>query len=109
MVARQYRYFLQISSVNGIPEIDGDGNYTEGKESFATIGMCRDEAARPGDFTTTTDGQKVGFSWLVYAPLGTPDIPYGKTVRVIDESENVRATGTVKRFHRGYYNCRIWL
>lgn len=107
MVA-QYRYTLEMGYIAETPERDEDGNYTEGRQLWKCLGRCRDEAATKGDFTTTTDGEKVSFSWIVYAPLSTPDILFGKTVRVTD-GETVRAIGTVKRFYRGQLNCRIWL
>lgn len=108
-MVKQYPYKLFLSTFSGQPERDADGNYVKGTENFTEIGKCRDEAGSPGQFTTTADGQKVEFSWIVYAPKDSPDIPYGKTVKVEDEAGNIRALGTVKRFYRGQLNCRLWL
>lgn len=105
----QYPYTLEIGIVSTTPTRDENGDYTEGQMQWQTVGKCRDEAASRGDFTTTTDGQRVSFSWMVYAPPGTPEIAYEKTVRVTDQHGNIRAAGTVKRFYRGQMNCRIWL
>lgn len=105
----QYPYILQLSSQSGELERDENGDYIQGSESFTTVGKCRDEAGTPGQFTVTADGQKVDFSWIVYAPKDIPEIPFGKTVRVIDEAGNIRAFGTVKRFYSGQLNCRLWL
>lgn len=108
MVA-QYPYKLELSNLSGEPQRDENGDYVEATESFTEIGNCRDEAGAPGQFTTTTDGQQISFSWIVYLPKTAPDIAYGKTVRVTDGNGNVRAYGTVKRFYRGQLNCRLWL
>ncbi|WP_392436463.1 hypothetical protein ACF3N7_05365 [Cruoricaptor ignavus] len=108
MVVQQYPYTLEVSEIDGENHRDENGDYTEGIEAFLEIGKCRDEAGSPGQYTITEDGQKVSFSWIVYAPLNTPEIEGGRIVRVVSAGK-VRAMGVVKRFYRGQLNCRIWL
>ncbi len=69
---------------------------------------CRYEPNDAGRTTTSNDGQRIDFGGMVYMSNENEDISTGTSVEVF-KLDKLIAAGTVKRFHRGMMNARIWV
>lgn len=68
---------------------------------------CRFEPNAEGDTIPTTDGQRLEYSWNVFAPLDQPDVPEWIEFTGTDKHGEQIAEGVVKRFKRGQMNLTI--
>lgn len=84
---------------------DALGNWVipSGTEEVAVF-ECRAEANDSGREIRGVDGTLVKFGYIIYMPLTEYNFAYGQDVDIVGMT-----TGTVKKFHRGQLNCRIWI
>lgn len=94
---------------------DTNGNWIAGTEEDDPLEFkCRAEPQSGNGYIQGIDGAKVNYSYIVYCPLDTPNVPVGSTIKIVTEPETdwtdeVYFTDTVKRFSRGQLNVRLWL
>lgn len=103
----QYPYILQTLQQTDAVQ-DENGNWTPGGEEWVTHSKCRDESGS-GRQVRGEDGSAIVVNFLVQCPLGTPAVPANTSIRVVDESENVRATGKVLYSRKDRLHTRIWV
>lgn len=109
----QYPHKLQYITA-GDPYQDGNGNWVNPSESTAWLNAtdletdCRDQPNDKGVATTVVDGDVLEFGSIVFCELDVPDLKRNDRVRISHDS-NVRLEGTVKRFSRDAFHCRIWV
>ncbi len=68
---------------------------------------CRFEPNAEGDTIPSTDGNRLEYSWNVFAPLDQPDVPEWIEFTGTDKQGKQIAEGVVKRFKRGQLNLTI--
>ena len=49
------------------------------------------------------------YSYVVYLNLDTRDFQIGEQVKLYDLNDKELSVHTVKGFHRGQLNCKLWL
>ncbi|WP_262246960.1 hypothetical protein [Parapedobacter soli] len=109
----QYPHKLQYIT-SGDPYQDADGNWVNPSESTDWLNAtsletdCRDQPNDKGVKMTVVDGEVLEFGSVVYCELDVPDLSRGDRVR-INHGSKVRLEGTVKRFSRDEFHCRIWV
>lgn len=89
--------------------VDGDGNYLPQSADLIFACYCRDESNSSGRKVSNGEGSHIEYSSLIYAPDDCPDLKPADYIEVSDNSGTKRVTGTVLRFSRDRYNCRIWV
>lgn len=92
---------------------DADGNWQPGTPDVTTTASCRAESSTGDGYISGVDGNKIGYTWIVYLPSGTQKVKVGTSIVVvgpgIEGGTETILEDTVKRFSRGQLNCRIWL
>ena len=106
----QYPHILKFSIVTGgSEEIDENGDTVIVPGATTTIEVkCRFEPNGSGEQIPSADGLKLDYSWIVYMPLGQPEIPEGIDVTGY-LNERLIASGNVKRFNEGTMNAMAWV
>ena len=104
-----YPHTLELSTPAD-SEQDADGNWVAAAGTTVET-LCRAEVRErvTDGLRPATDGNVIQYGWVIYMPQGAPSLPVGASVTVKDESLNIVASDTVKRFSRGQLNARAWL
>jgi hypothetical protein len=104
----QYPHKITINVMPLLAAQDGDGNWVSAAP-IPTEMPCRAEPNAKGSFIIGPDGTQVYFAWMIYMPTPASDIALGTKVTILDENDNQKGGGEVKRYNRGQLNSMIWL
>lgn len=85
---------------------DVQGNWTLVTGTDVTL-ECRMETNSGRSFLTGTDGSRIDYAAIVYLQTGT-DIKVGGKV-IIKKGVDVLQETTIKHFHKGQLNMRLWV
>lgn len=99
----QYPHTITLS-LKAEPAQSEDGTLTAGAELEPLTIRCRAEANGSGKKIAGTDGTLTDYTWDIFAPRQTAEIPEGTPYLL-----NGAITGTVKRAINNQFNTRIWL
>jgi len=103
---RQYPHTITVT-ITAASTQDSDGNWVPG--SISTLQKeCRAEPNGGNGKVVTADGVVIDYAWEVYMPLPAVAIPVGAKVEVHDGATLI-LSDTVKRYHVGQLNCKLWL
>lgn len=70
---------------------------------------CRaEDNVRSNYIINEVDGSRVEFSFVIHFDKSSNSIPTGIQVQVMNDQE-IKASGIVKRFHKGQLHNRIWI
>lgn len=105
-MVNQYPHTLSVETADS-PGRDSEGNYLEPILTL-TQQPCRVEANDRGRTIVGDDGMQLQHAWTVYLRAGGAAVSVGTLVKVYDGAE-LLLSATVKRYHRGQLNARIWL
>jgi hypothetical protein len=105
-MVRQYSHRLVITAISGSTQ-DGNGNWVTNTPSTMEKN-CRAEPNSKNAMVKSDDGTQIVFDFTVYLPLPVDRIAVGTKVTVYNGTE-VLCINTVKRFHPGQLNARLWL
>ena len=105
----RYHNKLYYASITGDSSRDESGNFIPKSVDFVFGCYCRDESNSFGRKVSNGEGSHVEYTSLVYAPADCPILNAGDLVEVKDVQGALRTSGTVLRFSKDRYNCRIWL
>lgn len=86
---------------------DGDWVVPEQEESEMQL-ECRYEPNDAGRSSVSEDGVEFQYGGMIYLSKDTPYILNGTSLDVFYDSVAI-ASGTVKRFHKGKMNAKIWV
>ncbi len=102
----QYPHVLTVT-VSGVATKNVNGDWIK-QPATTSAGMpCRAEPQNGNGLIKGADGNEVNFSWIIYLPLSTINIPQGATVEVY-EGGLLKCKEVVQRFSRGQLNARVW-
>lgn len=107
-VLKLFGYTLQWKEETE-PYYDEQGDLVVNTATWSEGVKC--DIAHAGGHATITnyeDGQKVGYSHVVYMKTSVPDFHYGQHVRVIKDGIIIIETD-VKGFMRYQLQCKLWL
>ena len=106
-MVKQYPHILYATAVTDSVQ-DSEGNWIPGTSSTITK-VCRAEpSSNLKSFVIGTDGQHLDYSWIVYMPLSTEIYQAGTKVEVKNNGATI-VNDTIKQFHKGQLNMRLWL
>lgn len=88
---------------------DDSGDFIGQSEDYSFLCYCRDESNTSGRKVSNGESAQIEYSFMVYAPLNCPDLATGDQIVVRGKEGATRLWGTVIRFSRDRYNCRIWV
>jgi hypothetical protein len=107
-MVKQYPHTLRTTKVVSPSVQDPNtGDWTPGATAIVNVD-CRAEVNDEHGWLTATDGSRVDYNWTVYLPLSSDTYNVGSQVEILDGA-TVIANDTIKRFHKGQLNMRIWL
>ena len=106
-MVKQYPHILEYAAVNASTQ-DPQGNWVTGSSTGNLEKQCRAEPNSGNGYLTSEQGVRIDYGWIVYLPLPVEIIPAGTRVEVKKDGVTI-ASNTVKRFHEGQLNARIWL
>jgi hypothetical protein len=104
-VVRQYPHILKFTPA-GDSTRDTDGNWVPGTAGSEVQLQCRAEPEGIGSYLVGSESKRIDYSWIVYMPLGS-SVEEGAEVTI--DTGAAEITDTVKRFHEGQLNARVWL
>ena len=107
VIPKQYPYDLYVKVIIS-PELNGNGDYVGGSESWVFASKCRDENNSRNAVITTVDSETIAFEAVVQLPKTCPEISYNDTVEVRYEGA-VRVKGTCKGFRKDQLHSRLWI
>jgi hypothetical protein len=108
----QYPHILKFDIVTGgSEEIDENGDTVIVPGATTTIEVkCRFEFNTFGEMIVSADGANLHFGWVVFMPIGQPEIVNGTTIEGYnDDRPLTNARGEVKRYVKGQMNARLWI
>lgn len=85
---------------------DANGNWQSSGET-TTVSDCRLEPNTSNKFLALSDGKRIDYAAILYMPIGVT-IPAGAKVKV-EHGSTVLIETTVKHFHQGQLNQKVWL
>jgi hypothetical protein len=104
-VVNFYPHILKFTPA-GDSTRDTDGNWIPGADASEVQLQCRAEPEAIGAYLVGADSKRIDYSWIVYMPLGST-VEEGVSVTI--DTGATEITDTVKRFHKGQLNARVWL
>jgi hypothetical protein len=107
MFGEQYPQIAKVF-VSAKSTKDVNGDLVAGAITFTEY-KCRAEFMRGGGFIQNADGTRSDFSWLIYMGPITGYIQAGSKMEVRDSDGNLTMQGTIVRFLKSDFNCRVWL
>lgn len=85
---------------------DDSGNWQSSGET-TVVSDCRLEPNTSNKFLALSDGKRIDYAAILYMPIGST-IPAGAKVKV-EHGATVLIETTVKHFHPGQLNQKVWL
>lgn len=94
--------------------------YRDTEDGWVYVGRCREETNGKGGHIRTADMEVYTFSSIVQMPAGTPKIPEGVEIAVLEKPSempngpssltmSLRILGTCAKFDPGRLHCRMWV
>ena len=108
MAIIQYPYTLKLFKSAESVYDEATGEFVNSGDEWVNHSKCRDEAGN-GNKITTPDGEVYSYGTLIQLPKGTDGIKSGDKIQVVDDSGNVRFSGSVVRFSKDQLHSRIWV
>lgn len=105
-MVKQYPHKMTLSTTE---DSEYEGGVLVPGDSDSVDLDCRAEPNSKNLFITGPDGQSLVYDWTVYIPLPVEKIAEGTAVELFDENNAAFGRGTVKRFHPGQLNARVWI
>lgn len=108
---KQYPHLLYGASATGDSTRDNDGNWNTLTTTYPLISVCREETDGRGQEIQGADGKFHKYSSVIYLPLSSPDVEFGRIIYVRDSSTVTtdRIKGSVLKFDRSQMHCRLWV
>jgi hypothetical protein len=108
-MSNYYPHTMKVATITGVGK-DANNNFLPGVPSTKDY-QCR-YSPNIGNGTVrasenAADGKRLIYDGIAYLPLTDDVIPFGAKVEIQLEGQLIRET--VKRFHRGRFNVRVWL
>lgn len=89
---------------------DGNGDWIAPENEVEPILLnCKAVPNGSGRTINTQDGISVVYSWTIYLDKNVKDFNYGDDVTLLNRLSEVIGKGSVKMFHRGQFNAKIWV
>lgn len=91
---------------------DENGDFHEGHQEWVELCECDAVPSGRANTISTPDGVVQNYSYTVYLPKGTKEIPTGEKVRIsffCKGSLPEKKEFSVKGFHSYQYQCKMWV
>lgn len=106
---QQYPHIMVVATVMATTTRDSSGNWLpDVAEEEPGIIKCRYSTKDGSGYVQSESGTQIGYDAIVYMPLPVNSIPLGASVVITEDGLEI-AKGTVKHFHKGQLNARIWI
>lgn len=100
--------FILVTESEPYENEDGDIIIPPGVEETIEI-KCRFEPNSKGQTIITNDGKVLIYNWMIYMPLGQPEIPNKIDLIGYNADGSIKGKGVAERFDNGQLNARVWL
>lgn len=104
---RPHKISYKIISEQGY--YNDEGVWIVGQDQWSELCPCRYEGNGKANSIVLQDGNSYIYSYVVFLNLDTRDFQIGEQVKLYDLNDKELSVYTVKGFHRGQLNCKLWL